>query len=613
MKDNKWYLGTITYILKAFLITWSLTVVSGFGAGNIFSVVFLCFGILILNAVSKHENANQERVCGKIDEYEALKRRKCIMSTFLSAIFTVFYTLVDGKNWVADFDNKLFKLIIGFVVFVGMVILFSNLIVLLFGFIDHVQGMISIEEESSTNNGTSTAGISNKQKDIVKIFWISAALCFVCYVPYFLYLFPGVMTPDSVVQLEQAVGMEPLTNHHPFVHTLIIRLFYNIGNGIFGNKNMGVAVYTLAQMMIGALSYGYVVSTLKKIGLPKWVYITTVLFFALIPYNAVFAVTMWKDVMFGYAVMIFSVALLRTFLVDIKYDYILLGISGFFVCLMRSNGWYGFVVFSIIYIIYMIIKKKILPGVPVIIAVIIAVMIVKYPVMNSFNITNADFVESLSVPLQQVACVLVNGRELDENEQMLVDNLIDTTYIAELYEPTFADNIKELVRAGHPEYLESHKKDYLMLYISLGLKYPGDYIDAYTGQVGGYWFPENIRTVADTEGICGNDIGVYSTPLIGGKIVVKLKEILLKLGNLIPVYGVIWSVGTIFWILLLAMGYHIYRKKWDLLMALMPCFLLTMTIFIATPVSGNFRYVYYMVVLIPIMVASILVRRMDNT
>ena len=51
--------------------------------------------------------------------------------------------------------------------------------------------------------------------------------------PYFLAYFPGILSNDSVWQMDQILGIRPLSNHHPFTHTMIIKLFYSIGYAIF--------------------------------------------------------------------------------------------------------------------------------------------------------------------------------------------------------------------------------------------------------------------------------------------------------------------------------------------------------------------------------------------
>lgn len=106
---------------------------------------------------------------------------------------------------------------------------------------------------------------------------------------------------------------------------------------------------------------------------------------------------------------------------------------------------------------------------PALTADILTAAVVKYPVMNSFHVIQPDLIESLAIPTQQVAAVLCHDRELTEEQLQLIEPVVDLTYIKELYNPFFADNIKELVRAGDQSYLESHKREFFSLYLSMGL------------------------------------------------------------------------------------------------------------------------------------------------
>ena len=149
--------------------------------------------------------------------------------------------------------------------------------------------------------------------------------------------------------------------------------------------------------------------------------------------------------------------------------------------------------------------------------------------MNYFGIPQADFVESLSVPAQKIARVLVEEAEISEDDYRLITDVIDTTYIHELYAPDFADNIKELIRAGHPDVLESNKAAYLGLWMRTMAKHPIITGKAWFDLVGGYIYPDVKYSVGDIDGIMGNSYGLEWMPIIGGKFVVKGKEILIKL------------------------------------------------------------------------------------
>ena len=181
------------------------------------------------------------------------------------------------------------------------------------------------------------------------------------------------------------------------------------------------------------------------------------------------------------------------------------------------------------------------------------------------------------------------------------------TYIKDLYNPTYADNMKELVRAGNQNYLVQHKWEYFKLWVSLGLRYPSDYIGAYVAQTYGYWYPDAFYPVAEGEGVSATELGVSHTPLIGGPIVIKAKEIALKLGDMLPVYSLLWSMGTAFCFMLFCIGSVVMRKERAKLVCYLPSFALYLTVMIATPVATDFRYVYFMVFSMPFYLMTSLV------
>ena len=107
------------------------------------------------------------------------------------------------------------------------------------------------------------------------------------------------MTPDSIVQYEQALHITEYSNHHPWIHTLILELFYNIGHLFTNDDTVAASVYTLVQMCFMAYCGAYVTETLSRLKVRKGICLAVTLFYGLVPYNAVFAITVWKDVPFA--------------------------------------------------------------------------------------------------------------------------------------------------------------------------------------------------------------------------------------------------------------------------------------------------------------------------
>lgn len=93
---------------------------------------------------------------------------------------------------------------------------------------------------------------------------------------------------------------------------------------------------------------------------------------------------------------------------------------------------------------------------------------------------------------------------------------MDYPSIPDYYQPELSDPVKALIQYGHPEYLETHKGEYLKLWVQLGLKYPLDYWNAFVDQTKGYWFP-GAPGMLTNEGISPNELGLSWQPVLHGQ------------------------------------------------------------------------------------------------
>lgn len=451
--------------------------------------------------------------------------------------------------------------------------------------------------------------------------WLSVITffsCMFCWLFYFLHEYPGIMTPDSINQYAQVIGAYELSNHHAIVHTALIGLFYNIGLSITGNTHFGLALYTLAQMAFMALAAAYVVRTMQKANIITPVMVIVILFYALMPYNGIYAVTIWKDIPFAGCVTIFSAALMRFLLRGnasvstehiekfrlIEYFSVVLPyvLSGIMLCLLRTNGWYAFL--ASLPFILLIYRKSWRSMLPIHAAILLVVLFVKYPVMQVYDIKQADFAESLSVPVQQIARVIARSEHLSEEQLTFAENIMDVTKVAEVYQPEVSDNIKNLIRENGIDYLETHKGEFFKNWFSIGLSHPKTYFDAFAAQTVGFWYPDISYEVGLADGIYPNDFGLYWQPILRGSAVIKIREILFKLQELIPLYGAFWSIGAMFWVLLVTIALSVRNAKAANVLIGLPILFLMLTLIIATPVATEFRYAYALFYGMPIFFAA---------
>lgn len=571
--DRNGKLRIILNTVEGFFTTWAFMKAGRMEPGNILTGAFFLLSFFLYRHISV-------RLSTRPFVYTKQVRLSAVI---LSVLFTLFYMAVDYSHYIETLTNRLFQTVVLAAVFLGFFICFYKLLLLLFSF--------------SADKDTLQKVLYRQNNGIRHLPFYCFLGILLCWLPYFLYQYPGIMTPDSINQLEQVLNLTAYSNHHPFVHTMIFKLFYHIGFFLTSNMVIAVSFYTFFQMCFLAYSIYYFLKTLETFRIRQEILILITLFYALVPYHAVFSVTLWKDIPFAAVVLLFSCSILRTLREKSLPTLLMFFFSGVMVCLLRSNGWYGFL-FCLPFLLFYY-RKHAKTMFPAILGILLAAGIVRYPVMNALHVTQPDFIESLSIPTQQIAAVIAHDRTLTEEQRALLERVIDTTYVKDLYNPTFADNMKELVRAGDQDYLSAHKGEFLKLWIALGVTYPGDYLKAYIDQTYGYWYPDSFYPVADGEGISATSLGVSHTPLIGGPLVIKGKEIALKLGSMLPIYSLLWSMGIAFWFLLFCIGNAFARKEKAKLICYLPGFALFLTVMIATPVATDFRYVYFMVFSLP--------------
>lgn len=224
--------------------------------------------------------------------------------------------------------------------------------------------------------------------------------------------------------------------------------------------------------------------------------------------------------------------------------------------------------------------------------------------MHVYDIPQADFVESLSIPMQQIARVIADGETLSIEQETFLGQIMDLGQVPQAYQPNVSDNIKNLVRQHGANYLETHKAHFFEIWFDIGCKHPNAYFDAYVDQTAGYWYPDISCDAGLADGIYANEFGLTWQPIIHGNAIVKTKEILFKLPELIPLYGMLWSIGFMLWLVLILTALCFRSGKTANALICLPSILLILTLCIATPVSNDFRYAYPVFYALPILLLS---------
>lgn len=411
---------------------------------------------------------------------------------------------------------------------------------------------------------------------------------------------PGILTPDSIWQITQ-IQSGIYHNHHPFYHTQIIRLFYELGMLIFGNPNGAVACYCFFQILAMAAIFAYVIMTLYQMRLPLvWIGVCLA-FYALMPFHIMYSFTVWKDILWGGMVVLFLTSIFRIFnnLGRSFCNGILLVLSSLGFCLLRSNGLFAFVLAAIFFILFFI-KKY--PKIAVLFVGIICVSwVMKGPVLEKLNVEQPDTIESLSIPAQQIARVIWAGETLTEEQYDLLRPLINIEEIPAQYQEGLSDPIKDMVRAGgNQDLISENPVTYLKLWVDIGLDHPGEYLKAWIRQTRGYWnsgydywiWADNVHT--NTNGVSQNTL---------------FPTVRYRLGNLFnfikgPFVCIFTSIGFHAWLIAAVFFVSIARKHWASAFLMMPLLAIVVSLMVATPVFCEFRYAYGLFTSMPMVYLS---------
>ncbi len=578
---NHTLLRTGTLCLISLLETWALCLSLNLTTKNPAAFLFFA-GLLFVHA-----------------KVPAVSKQKTPWIDLAGLLLALSFVFALHGSLTAQFTSRLFQLLVLVVLFAGMFLLSRTLLLGLQELVSRRASDIRRTEtsEQGSNIKTTTHG---KKKD--RTLLLSFLLILVCYLPYFLYEFPGILSPDGAWQAEQAIGTRPLSNHHPVVHTLVIRLFYRLGNLFTSDPDTALSFYTFAQMAFHAFCGALCVKTLKDLGFRKRIWIPVLLFYAIVPFEAVYAVMVGKDTVFGDIALLLVLCLVRILQETEENGHrgkicgkslVLFFLLSVCFCLFRTNGWYAFLLMTPF--LLLILRRRVKQLLPVTVCVILAAGIIRGPVINAMNIEQPDTVESLCVPLQQVSAVVAEGKSLTKEESSLIDAVVPIESVKDQYNPVFADDMKELIRTtGDQSVLEKNRSAYVRLYITLGLRYPGTYLQAWINETEGFWFPDYVHDTANIDNVWTNNAGLVWRPILGGAFV-KIKEILIKLGSFVPVYGLLWSSGFYAFLSLGAFALTLEKKesrKKDrrYVLLVLPSLCVLFTLLLATPIAAEFRY-----------------------
>ena len=143
-----------------------------------------------------------------------------------------------------------------------------------------------------------------------------------------------------------------------------------------------------------------------------------------------------------------------------------------------------------------------------------------------------------------------------------------------------------------------NKLEYLKLWLKLVFKYPIVSVESYLISTLGYYYP-NLKYWSVATDIVDNGYNIHqiNRNSILNNIIVKNQDL-----NR-PIFGIVWSTGFYIWIIIILMYYFIIKLDKKMLFIFTPTIGIWLSLMIASPVWGEFRYIYCIVIVIPFLLS----------
>lgn len=317
-----------------------------------------------------------------------------------------------------------------------------------------------------------------------------------CWAPYLYWIFPGTVSNDSVTQVLEIIGAEPLGNANPLFQTGLIYFFRGVGK-VLGSADAGVFLYCALQAALMALLLGALLSLMGETRAPGWLTALSFVFYGFCPVFPLFAFCMGKDTNFSMAVLWLSMLTARRLTGrERPGDGWRLCLAAALCTLLRNPGFYLAALSLGLLLLWTLRRERSRWKAP---ACALGTAALVYAALNAVIVPLAGVepmpaTENWSLPLQQTARVAAT-HELTAEEARAIDGALELDKLAESYNGELSDPVKFLWRedAGPEE-----TRAFFQNWASLTVKYPGTCLSAAFHNTYGYLCPGFLSKIKPT-------------------------------------------------------------------------------------------------------------------
>ncbi len=452
------------------------------------------------------------------------------------------------------------------------------------------------------------------------VLWlIIFSVIMICYIPYLMSYWPGGIYNDTIDSIDIALGKSAWTNQNTVLYALFWKLIFFIGLIFDQGDYGGLKLMTVLQCAAIAATAASFVTWLKGKGVRRWVSILLTAIVAVVPIFPYYGISLWKETWFGLALFLYTWMwyALKGEINDVKSTVFYI-MSTAWIIFGRNNGLY--VVLFVMAITLILLRKRLKKSdwkklTIVNITIVLISLLIQGPVYNIAGIRNSAPAESLGIPLQQTAYMISIGAMGNTEDGMLIEDVdsavrdslsmndkehdVITSIMPlegwiNLYNPVVVDSIK-FGDFFDREYFNSHSGEFLKAYAGLAIKNPGLAIKGYLLSTIGFW---DAYKSSSSAYICTAHT-VQAEYFMSDYFNLKTDK---YLSDIVGPRRYI-SGGALAWIMLglFVIAGYLKRDK----AVFLPGIALWITYMLATPLSFSFRYLFGLLLCIPIYLMTV--------
>ena len=437
-----------------------------------------------------------------------------------------------------------------------------------------------------------------------------AALLLVCWIPYLLVYWPGLIYGDTLDSLRQIFGISLLNNHHPLLYTLFIGACLQLGT-MLGSFEIGLGIYSAVQMFLMAAVLAYLLCWVRvRSGMRRVWLVLMFAMFAFVPYFATYSVSLWKDPAFSCALVMVTLMLADLAFSDgacarSKKWLVGLALWSLLAIFTRNNGLYIIAACWVCVLVFLLVRRhrpesrRPLAGVACTIGVVvIASAVITGPVYKSLGLAGSSS-DGTGILIAQMANVVVHDGVMTDEDRAYMESLMPLDEYANVYTPRIIDSIKD-----NEAFSKFSRSELLEHWASMLVRNPERYVEAWVLETYGFWTVNRPEVWAYTSNVVDgvprnvfpeyadslSAMGIYPENLLGGD---TLRDVLV-LECVQP------PIGVLFWVMLFQALCLLFSGKRRWVIMLCPALALMLTLLVASPIWYWPRYALVLQLLIPL-------------